>query len=107
MIPFKVRIINKVFSALIRKQEVFGSVAGAILSLPAVLGELFWSASILAALGTTLAVIIELPDVPTIIVSAAIAIGYTLFGGLYAVAYTDVVQLSLGCPFEELDKIHF
>ena len=52
---------------------MFGSVAGAILSLPAVLGELFWSASILAALGTTLAVIIELPDVPTIIVSAAIA----------------------------------
>ena len=39
--------------------------------------------------------IIELPDVPTIIASAAIAIGYTLFGGLYAVAYTDVIQLSL------------
>ena len=28
-----------------------------------------------------------------IIVSAIIAISYTLFGGLYAVAYTDVVQL--------------
>lgn len=86
---------------------MFGSVAGAILSLPAVLGELFWSASILAALGTTLAVIIELPDVPTIIVSAAIAIGYTLFGGLYAVAYTDVVQLSQGSQFHDISKTLF
>ena len=36
------------------------------------------------------------PDVvfsPTIIGSAAIAIGYTLFGGLYAVAYTDVGKM--------------
>ena len=93
---YAVKMRNRKYTTMIDPvQEVFGSVAGAILSLPAVLGELFWSASILAALGTTLAVIIELPDVPTIIVSAAIAIGYTLFGGLYAVAYTDVVQLSL------------
>jgi len=93
---YAVKMRNRKYTTMIDPiQEVFGSVAGAILSLPAVMGELFWSASILAALGTTLAVIIELPDVPTIIVSAAIAIGYTLFGGLYAVAYTDVVQLSL------------
>ena len=31
--------------------------------------------------------------VVSIIASAAIAIVYTLFGGLYAVAYTDVAQL--------------
>ena len=30
----------------------------------------------------------------TIIVSAVVAIVYTLFGGIYAVAYTDVAQLS-------------
>ena len=59
----------------------------------------------MAALGTTLAVIIELPDVPTIIVSAAIAIGYTLFGGLYAVAYTDVVQLSQGCQLKSFGTL--
>jgi high affinity choline transporter 7 len=29
----------------------------------------------------------------SIIISAIIAIVYTLFGGLYSVAYTDVVQL--------------
>ena len=32
---------------------------------------------------------------PTIIVSAAVAVFYTLFGGIYAVAYTDVIQLVL------------
>ncbi len=31
----------------------------------------------------------------SIIVSAAVAVTYTLFGGLYSVAYTDVIQL--GC----------
>ena len=29
----------------------------------------------------------------SVIVSACIAVFYTLFGGLYAVAYTDVIQL--------------
>ena len=59
------------------------------------MGEVFWSASILAALGTTLSVILNLPVLPTIIVSAAIAIVYTIVGGIYAVAYTDVIQLIL------------
>lgn len=76
-------------------QRVFGQVMGSLLVIPAVFGELLWSASILAALGTTLAVILNLPVVPTIIVSAAIAVFYTLFGGIYAVAYTDVIQLIL------------
>ncbi len=29
----------------------------------------------------------------SVIVSACVAVGYTFFGGLYSVAYTDVVQL--------------
>jgi high affinity choline transporter 7 len=68
-------------------------VPGALLVLPAACGELFWSAAVLSALGSTLAVIIGLPLNATIIVSAVICIIYTLFGGLYAVAYTDVAQL--------------
>lgn len=40
-----------------------------------------------------------------VIVSAIIAVAYTLFGGLYAVAYTDVVQL--GCIFLGLVNKHF
>jgi len=44
-------------------------------------------------LGGTLSVIVDLHRAISIIVSAAIAVFYTLIGGLYSVAYTDVVQL--------------
>ncbi|XP_018016717.1 high-affinity choline transporter 1-like, partial [Hyalella azteca] len=42
---------------------------------------------------STLSVILDLPDAISIVVSASIAVLYTLVGGLYSVAYTDVVQL--------------
>ena len=45
------------------------------------------------SVGSTLSVIMEIDSTTSIIVSACIAIIYTLFGGLYSVAYTDVVQL--------------
>jgi len=74
-------------------QDKYGRVMGAILYIPAFLGETFWSASILAALGATLTVILGLDMTLSIIVSACIAVGYTFFGGLYSVAFTDIVQL--------------
>ena len=43
--------------------------------------------------GATLSVIIDLDNTSSVIISACIAVIYTLFGGLYSVAYTDVVQL--------------
>ena len=64
-----------------------------MLFIPALLGEVFWSAAILSALGATLSVILNIGNTLSVIVSALIAVGYTLFGGLFAVAYTDVVQL--------------
>ncbi|KAF6029067.1 hypothetical protein EB796_012617 [Bugula neritina] len=74
-------------------QQKFGERIGGLLFIPALCGEIFWSAAILAALGSTLSVIIGLEQTISVIISACIAIAYTLFGGLYAVAYTDVVQL--------------
>lgn len=74
-------------------QERFGKIVGATLYLPAFLGETFWSASILSALGATLSVILEINMTLSVVASACIAVGYTFFGGLYSVAYTDVVQL--------------
>ncbi|XP_067934602.1 high-affinity choline transporter 1-like [Watersipora subatra] len=74
-------------------QQKFGERMGGLLFIPALCGEIFWSAAILAALGSTLSVIIGLKIEISVIISACIAILYTLFGGLYAVAYTDVVQL--------------
>lgn len=44
-------------------------------------------------LGATLAVIIDMEKATSVIFSACIAVFYTLFGGLYSVAYTDVIQL--------------
>lgn len=46
-------------------------------------------------LGVTMAVILELPFNICAWISAAVIIVYTLLGGLYSVAYTDVVQLVL------------
>ncbi|XP_012283006.1 high-affinity choline transporter 1 [Orussus abietinus] len=74
-------------------QDAFGERMGGLLFLPALCGEVFWAAGILAALGATLAVIIDMEQGTSVIFSACIAIFYTLFGGLYSVAYTDVIQL--------------
>lgn len=74
-------------------QDSFGERMGGLLFLPALCGEVFWAAGILAALGATLSVIIDMDHRTSVIFSACVAVFYTLFGGLYAVAYTDVIQL--------------
>ncbi|XP_048763871.1 high-affinity choline transporter 1-like [Ostrea edulis] len=73
--------------------RTYGERMGGLLYIPALLAEVFWSGAILAALGSTLTVIVGLSHEVAIVVSACIAVFYTLFGGLYSVAYTDVVQL--------------
>lgn len=71
----------------------FGTRMSAVLFLPALLGEIFWTAAILTALGATFATILGLDIQTSIILSSLIAIAYTAVGGLWAVALTDVVQL--------------
>ena len=43
--------------------------------------------------GSSLAVILGIDHTTSVIISAGIAIFYTVIGGLYSVSYTDVVQL--------------
>lgn len=74
-------------------QEKYGSRMGGLLYIPALLGEIFWSGAILSALGASISVVVDLDNTTAVTVSAAIAVFYTFFGGLYSVAYTDVVQL--------------
>ncbi|XP_049863344.1 high-affinity choline transporter 1 [Schistocerca gregaria] len=74
-------------------QDSFGERMGGLLFLPALCGEVFWAAGILAALGATLSVIIDMDHRTSVVLSSCIAVFYTLFGGLYSVAYTDVIQL--------------
>ena len=81
------------FTMLDPFQEKYGLHMGGLLYIPALLGEIFWFAAILAALGATISVVISLDRIPSVIASACIAIFYTLIGGLYSVAYTDVIQL--------------
>jgi len=73
----------------------FGQRMAAVQFLPALTGELFWSGAILTALGTTFGTVLGLDTQTAIIVSAAIAVAYTALGGLWSVAVTDVVQLSI------------
>ncbi|XP_034275357.1 high affinity choline transporter 1 isoform X1 [Pantherophis guttatus] len=74
-------------------QQIYGKRMGGLIFIPALMGEMFWAAAIFSALGATISVIIDINNTISVIISASIATLYTLVGGLYSVAYTDVVQL--------------
>ncbi|CAB02847.2 High-affinity choline transporter 1 [Caenorhabditis elegans] len=74
-------------------QHKYGQRIGGLMYVPALLGETFWTAAILSALGATLSVILGIDMNASVTLSACIAVFYTFTGGYYAVAYTDVVQL--------------
>jgi high affinity choline transporter 7 len=73
----------------------YGARWAVVLSLPAVLAEMFWSAELLVALGSTFGVVLDLNLATGIVVSAAVVTLYTMAGGMWAVAYTDAFQLVL------------
>ncbi len=73
----------------------YGEHWATILLLPALLGELFWSAELLVALGSTLRVLVGLNLTIAIVVSAVVVVTYTMLGGMWSVAYTDAFQLLL------------
>ncbi|XP_069115541.1 high affinity choline transporter 1-like isoform X2 [Argopecten irradians] len=74
-------------------QEVYGSQVVLLVYVASVCGDLFWTASILSALGTSLSVILNWSRTIAILSSAAFTVGYTMIGQMISVAYTDVVQL--------------
>jgi len=73
----------------------WGKKVSALLFVVQLIGDLFWCAATLAALGATMVIILGIPFKLAVIISASVAVTYTFFGGLYAVAYTDVIQLGL------------
>jgi high affinity choline transporter 7 len=84
------------FTTLIDPLEArFGAGWAAVLFLPALAGEVFWSAELLVALGATFGVVLDLPIVSAIAVSAVVTTAYTALGGMWSVAYTDILQLGL------------
>lgn len=84
------------FTTLIDPFEArFGPGWAAVLAIPATLAEVFWSAELLVAIGSTLGVMLGLDLRMAILLSAAVVTVYTIAGGLWAVAYTDAFQLLL------------
>ncbi|XP_068183851.1 high-affinity choline transporter 1-like isoform X2 [Antennarius striatus] len=73
----------------------YGKVMAVILSLCSLFVDLTWVPSTLMGLGGMMSVVLDLPFSVCIWISAAVAVIYTLMGGLYSVAYTDVIQLIL------------
>ena len=73
----------------------FGPRWAVVLAIPAVLAEMFWSAELLVALGSTFGVMLDTDLATAIIISAVVVTLYTMAGGMWAVAYTDAYQLTL------------
>ena len=73
----------------------FGKRMAAVLFLPALSGEIFWTSAILTALGTTFGTVLGLDFETSIVLSAVIAMAYTALGGLWAVTLTDIIQMTL------------
>ncbi|KAK7915660.1 hypothetical protein WMY93_011421 [Mugilogobius chulae] len=73
----------------------YGNVLTAPLCLASVLLDMLWLGTTLIGLGSTMSVVLDLSYSLCIWISAAVVIVYTLLGGLYSVAYTDVIQLVL------------
>lgn len=84
------------FTTLVDPFEArFGRRWAAVLMIPALLGELFWSAELLVAIGSTFGVMLGMPLASAILLSAIVVTIYTMLGGMWSVAYTDAFQLGL------------
>jgi solute carrier family 5 (high affinity choline transporter), member 7 len=84
------------FTTLIDPFEArFGRRWAAVLFLPALAGELFWSAELLVAVGSTFGVLLGMKLTTAILLAAVVTTAYTMLGGMWSVAYTDIFQLSI------------
>lgn len=84
------------FTTLIDPFEArFGKRWAAVLFLPAMFAEVFWSAELLVAIGSSFGVILGMKLVTAILLSAIVVTAYTMLGGMWSVAYTDAFQLFL------------
>ena len=84
------------FTTLIDPFEArFGKRWAVVLFLPALAGEIFWSAELLVAIGSTFGAMLGMQLATAIVISAIVVIAYTMVGGMWSVAYTDAFQLGL------------
>ncbi|XP_054479797.1 high-affinity choline transporter 1-like isoform X2 [Anoplopoma fimbria] len=86
---------NNYISMMDPFQRKYGKGLTAALAVVPVMTEVVWIPGLLISLGATMSVVIDLPFSVCVWISAVVAIIYTVLGGLYSVAYTDVIQISL------------
>ena len=75
--------------------ERFGRGWAGVLAVPAVLAEIFWSAELLVAIGASAGAMMGMRLETAVLISAVVVVAYTMAGGLWSVAYADVLQLAL------------
>jgi high affinity choline transporter 7 len=93
---FAVPLRKREYTTLVDPFESrFGAGWAAVLMLPAISGEIFWSGELLVAMASTLGVIIDIDPTTAVLASVAVVTAYTLVGGMWSVAYTDAFQLAL------------
>ncbi|XP_077564371.1 high-affinity choline transporter 1-like [Haemaphysalis longicornis] len=74
-------------------QQYYGPWIAVLLCVPAVCGELLWTACNLSALGDTVSIISELNPTVAMVAAVGVILFYTSLGGIVSVIYTDVVQI--------------
>ncbi|XP_061882069.1 high affinity choline transporter 1-like isoform X2 [Entelurus aequoreus] len=76
-------------------QQKYGNLLASALIFPALIADVLWVARTLVSVGATMSVILDISYVYSIIIASVVAIVYTILGGFYSVAYTEVIQLIL------------
>jgi len=93
---FAARMRRMEFSTMVDAFDVrYGPRWSAVLACPAMFGELLWSGALLVAIGSTFGELLNLDLTSAILLSAVVVTTYTVVGGMWSVAYTDVLQLGL------------
>ena len=76
-------------------EQRFGRVAGIGITITTIFSNVMWVAGMLVAFGTIFEVLTNIPVETGIIIGAIIVFAYTMLGGMWAVALTDFVQMTI------------
>ena len=85
----------KVITVVDFMEQRFGKVAGAGLMIATIFSQVMWVAGMLVAFGTIFEVLTDIPVETGIIAGAIIVFIYTMLGGMWAVAMTDLLQMAI------------
>ncbi len=76
-------------------EQRFGRTASVAITFATIISNVMWVAGMLVAFGTIFEVLTSIPVETGIIVGAIIVFAYTMLGGMWAVALTDFVQMTI------------